>query len=185
MAAWTGGIVVPMAILSGVRPNGRLPERAGVEELFNDVSRKKAAFDWSKQLISWRNFFLALDRALKLYEKLPWKPLRQRALREAKMWMLAHLERTDGLAAIYPAMMNSILALVALGYGPEDPLTARELREFSRFEIEEGDTIRKQPCGAGSSGCSACRTATAAGPRSTATTTKSLCALSPLRTTTR
>ncbi len=146
MSSWTRGIVIPMAILSGIRPNWRLPERARVEELFNDPSRKKAAFDWSKQLISWRNFFLALDRALKLYEKLPWKPLRQRALREAKMWMLAHLERTDGLAAIYPAMMNSILALVALGYGPEDPLTVRELREFSRFEIEEGDTIRMQPC---------------------------------------
>jgi len=146
MSSWTRGIVIPMAILSGIRPNWRLPERARVEELFNDPSRKKAAFDWSKQLISWRNFFLALDRALKLYEKLPWKPLRQRALRDAKMWMLAHLERSDGLAAIYPAMMNSILALVALGYGPEDPLTVRELGEFSRFEIEEGDTIRMQPC---------------------------------------
>jgi len=146
MSSWTRGIVVPMAILWGIRPDWRLPERASVEELFNDPSRKTAAFDWSKQLISWRNFFLALDRVLKLYEKLPWKPLRQRALREAKMWMLEHLERTDGLAAIYPAMMNSILALVALGHGPDDPLTAREIREFSRFEIEEGDTNRLQPC---------------------------------------
>jgi squalene-hopene/tetraprenyl-beta-curcumene cyclase len=50
------------------------------------------------------------------------------------------------LAAIYPAMMNSILALVAMGHGPDDPLTWREMREFSRFEIEEGDTIRLQPC---------------------------------------
>ena len=91
-----------------------LPERAHVEELFSDPSRKKAAFDWSDQLISWRNFFLALDRALKVYEKLPWKPLRQRALREAKSWLLEHVERTEGLAAIYPAMMNSIFALMAL-----------------------------------------------------------------------
>jgi len=29
---------------------------------------------------------------------------------------------------------------------PDDPLTAREIREFSRFEIEDGDTIRVQPC---------------------------------------
>ena len=111
-----------------------------------DISHKAAAFDWSKQLISWRNVFLAIDRALKLYEKLPWKPLRNRALREAKAWMLAHMERSEGLAAIYPAMMNSIFALMALGHGPDDPLTAREIREFSRFEIEEGDTIRMQPC---------------------------------------
>ncbi len=146
MSSWTRGIVIPMAILSAVRPDWRLPERAHVDELFNDPARKTAAFDWSEQLVSWKNFFLAVDRGLKLYEKLPWKPLRQRALREAKSWMLNHIERTEGLAAIYPAMMNSIFALMALGHGPDDPLTWREIREFSRFEIEEGDTIRMQPC---------------------------------------
>ena len=146
MSSWTRGIVIPMAILSAVRPDWRLPEHAHVDELFCDISRKKAAFDWSDQLLSWRNFFLALDRGLKLYEKLPWKPLRQRALREAKSWLLEHVERTEGLAAIYPAMMNSIFALMALGHGPDDPLTAREIREFSRFEIEDQDTIRMQPC---------------------------------------
>jgi squalene-hopene/tetraprenyl-beta-curcumene cyclase len=145
-SSWTRGIVIPMMILCALRPDWRLPERAQVDELFKDPTRKKAAFDWSKQLVSWRNFFLALDRGLKLYEKLPWKPLRQRALREAKTWMLDHIERTEGLAAIYPAMMNSIFALVAMGHGPDDPLTYREMKEFSRFEIEDGDTLRLQPC---------------------------------------
>ncbi len=146
MSSWTRGIVIPMAILSTLRPDWCLPERVRVDELFKDPTRKTAAFDWSKQLLSWKNVFLALDRGLKLYEKLPWKPLRQRALREAKSWMLNHIERTEGLAAIYPAMMNSIFALMALGHGPDDPLTWREIQEFSRFEIEEGDTIRMQPC---------------------------------------
>jgi squalene-hopene/tetraprenyl-beta-curcumene cyclase len=146
MSSWTRGIVIPMAILSTLRPDWRLPEQARVDELFKDSYRKTAAFDWSKQLISWKNFFLALDRALKIYEKLPWKPMRGRAMREAKEWMLQHIERTDGLAAIYPAMMNSIFALLALGHGPDDPLTWREIKEFSRFEVEEGDTIRMQPC---------------------------------------
>src|SRR6266581_2986911 len=146
MSSWTRGIVIPMAILSTLRPNWRLSERARVDELFKDPTRKTAAFDWSRQFLSWKNVFLALDRGLKLYEKLPWKPLRQRALREAKSWMLAHIERTEGLAAIYPAMMNSIFALMALGHGPDDPLTWREIKEFSRFEIEDAETIRLQPC---------------------------------------
>jgi squalene-hopene/tetraprenyl-beta-curcumene cyclase len=146
MSSWTRGIVIPMAILSALRPDWRLPERARVDELFKDISHKAAAFDWSEQLISWRNVFLAIDRALKLYEKLPWKPLRNRALREAKAWMLAHMERSEGLAAIYPAMMNSIFALMALGHGPDDPITSREIREFSRFEMEDAETIRMQPC---------------------------------------
>ena len=146
MSSWTRGIVIPMAILSTLRPDWRVPESAHVDELFKDPSHKTAAFDWSDKLISWKNFFLALDRGFKLYEKSPWKPLRQRALREAKQWMLAHMERSEGVAAIYPAMMNSIFALIALGHGPEDALTWREIKEFSKFEIEENDTIRLQPC---------------------------------------
>jgi len=62
--------------------------------------------------------------------------LRKKALHKSKMWMMEHIERTEGLAAIYPAMMNSIFALMALGHGVDDPLTAREIKEFSRFELK-------------------------------------------------
>ncbi|MGD0907489.1 MAG: squalene--hopene cyclase [Candidatus Acidiferrales bacterium] len=146
MSSWTRGIVIPLTILYAHKPRFAVPDGIAVDALYRDPSRKATSFDWDKQLFSWRNFFLALDRGLKLYERVPWKPLRQRALRQAREWMLEHLERTEGLAAIYPAMMNSIFALLALGHSPDDPLTAREIGEFSRFEIEQGDTIRVQPC---------------------------------------
>jgi len=146
MSSWTRGIVIPLAILYAHKPRWTLPEGARVDELFRDPSRKTAAFDWDEQLFTWRNFFLALDRALKLYERLPWKPLRQRALRQASQWLYEHLERSDGLGVIYPAMMNAVFALVALGHSPDDPLTAREIGQLARYEIEEDDTIRVQPC---------------------------------------
>src|ERR1041385_6225021 len=94
----------------------------------------------------WKQAFLTLDSILKLYERLPRKPGRERALRRSSEWMLEHLERSEGLAAIYPAMMNSIFALMCLGYSPDHPITARQIDEFSRFEIEEIDTLRVQPC---------------------------------------
>ena len=146
MSSWTRGIVIPLTILYAHKPRFNVPDGISVEPLYRDPSRKALSLEWDKQLFSWRNFFLALDRGLKLYERVPWKPLRQRALRQAREWMLEHLERSEGLAAIYPAMMNSIFALLALGHSPDDPLTAREIGEFSRFEIEQEDTIRVQPC---------------------------------------
>jgi len=146
MSSWTRGIVIPLTILYAHKPRFAVPDGISVDALYRDPSRKALGLDWDKQLFSWRNFFIALDRGLKLYERVPWKPLRQRALRQASEWMLEHLERSEGLAAIYPAMMNAIFALLALGHSPDDPLTAREIDEFSRFEIEEGDTIRVQPC---------------------------------------
>src|SRR6202030_999169 len=74
MSSWTRDIVIPMAILCAIRPEWRLPEHARVDELFKNPARKAAAFDWSDKLVSWKNFFLALDRVFKIYEKVPWKP---------------------------------------------------------------------------------------------------------------
>src|SRR5260370_22840535 len=146
MSSWTRGIVIPLAILYAHKPDWKLSEPVRVDELFRDSRSQAAAFAWGDRFFSWRNFFLALDRALKLYERVPWKPLRQRALRQAQSWLLEHLERSDGLGTIYPAMMNAVFALVALGYSPDDPLTAREIGQLARYEIEDAETMRLQPC---------------------------------------
>jgi squalene-hopene/tetraprenyl-beta-curcumene cyclase len=146
MSSWTRGIVIPLAILYARKPHWPVPEHARVDELFRDPGQKAVAFAWDKRPLSWRNFFLVLDRALKIYERVPWKPLRQRALRQAHEWLLDHMERSDGLGTIYPAMMNAIFALMALGHSPDDPLTAREIMQLAKYEIEDQDTIRVQPC---------------------------------------
>jgi squalene-hopene/tetraprenyl-beta-curcumene cyclase len=146
MSSWTRGIVIPLAILYARKPEWKLDRPIGIEELFCDPKNKAAALAWSDRLFSWRNLFLALDRGYKLYERLPWKPFQKRAVRQANAWLLEHLERSDGLAAIYPAMMNAIFALVAMGHSPDDPLPSREINELARFEIEDEDTIRVQPC---------------------------------------
>ncbi len=145
MSSWTRAIVVPLTILYARKPCWPVPATAHLNELFKDASKATAAFEMHPG-ISWRNAFLALDRALKFYERSPWKPGRRVALRRAAAWMLEHLERSEGLAAIYPAMMNSIFALMALGHSPSDPLTARQIDELGRFEIEDAHTIRLQPC---------------------------------------
>ena len=146
LSSWTRAIVVPLTILYAIRPQWPVPEHARVDELFRDSSGHIPAFDWDRKLFTWRNMFLAIDRLFKLHESLPWKPFRKIALRRAQEWLLEHLERSEGLGAIYPAMVNSIFALLAMGHPADDPLTAREIRHLADFEIETSDTIRLQPC---------------------------------------
>ena len=165
MSSWTRAIVIPLTILYARKPCWPVPANARLDELFTSPSgrgRLDAPGEGRKadQILRpspnplpkgegrnfWRTAFLNLDRALKLYERLSWKPGRERAVRRSSEWMLQHFERSDGLAAIYPAMMNSIFALLALGYSPDHPITAKEIEEFARFEIEEIDTLRVQPC---------------------------------------
>jgi len=146
VSSWTRGIVVPLTILYALKPRWPMPANVGIEELFCDPSHHIPAFDWDRRLVTWRNLFLALDRLFKLHEALPWKPFRKAALSRARQWLLQHLERTEGLGAIYPAMINSVFALLALGFPADDPLTVREINHLRFFEIEDEDAIRVQPC---------------------------------------
>ena len=146
MSSWTRAIVVPLMLVYAYKPHWDLPPEVGVGELFRDASGRIPAFEWDRRLVSWRNFFLALDRLFKWHERLPWKPLRKRALGHAQQWLLEHLERSDGLGAIYPAMVNSVFALAALGYKSNDLPLEQQVGHLSQFEIEDGDTLRLQPC---------------------------------------
>jgi squalene-hopene/tetraprenyl-beta-curcumene cyclase len=148
MSSWTRGIVIPLAIVYAYKPGWRLPEDVVVTELFSTPGAKPLSLAWDKSVVSWKNLFLAIDRGIKLYEISPWKPFRRVALARARKWMCERLERSEGLATIYPAMMNSIFALLAEGSDTTDPLVAREIGFLARYEVEvEGeDSIRVQPC---------------------------------------
>jgi squalene-hopene/tetraprenyl-beta-curcumene cyclase len=146
MSSWTRAIIIPLSIIYATKPDWRMPECPNVDELFADCANAKVAFAWSGKIISWRNVFLTIDKALKLHERLPWKPFRRRAMEKAQQWLLEHVERSEGLATIIPAMANSIYAMLALGYPAGDPLVSRELGWVKAYGIEENNTLRMQPC---------------------------------------
>ena len=92
-----------------------------------------------KKQISWRNFFIAIDRIMHWAEAVHIRPVRKLALKKAEKWMLERLEMTDGLGAIYPAMLNAIIALRCLGYSEDDPQVIRARDEFEKLGIERAD----------------------------------------------
>jgi squalene-hopene/tetraprenyl-beta-curcumene cyclase len=146
MSSWTRGIVIPLAIVYARKPNWRLPQGITVDELFEEPGASPRSLKWDRQIFSWKNCFLALDRCLKIYDRLPPNALRRVALARARKWMLERLERSEGLGTIYPAMMNSIFALFAECGDTTDPLLAREIGFLERYEIEEKGSLRVQPC---------------------------------------
>src|ERR1700740_2599 len=119
----------------------------GREELFVGGRDKSLMhLHWDKKLISWRNFFLVVDRITHWAERVHIRPLRSLALKRAEKWMLERFEMSDGLGAIFPSIMNSVIAMRCLGYSGDDPQVIRALDEFERLGIEESDTFRMQPC---------------------------------------
>ncbi len=144
MSAWTRTIVVPLSIMSFHKPVRRLEPERGIAELFHGErafpSRRTA------RPFSWTNFFLAMDSTFKwLDHRIP-AAWRTKAVRAAHRWMLEHCDGTDGLGAIFPPMIYSVIALRCLDYDLESPEVKWALDQLHGLEIAEGDTVRVQPC---------------------------------------
>ncbi len=147
VSAWSRTILVPMAIVWALRPTVTLSADFSIDELYvNRAGAARMSLNPHSKSVRWQQFFLTVDRVLKRLERLPVKLLRRAALRRAERWMVARLRRSDGLGAIYPAMVNAVMALWALGHCDGDPVLEQAVEELRKLEIEEIDTVRLQPC---------------------------------------
>jgi len=148
MSNWSRAMLVPLAIINHFKPTR--PVTVNLDELYPEgIHERDLALAPDPEKISLRNFFLWLDRLHKLAE---WfaehgiHPFRKTALKKCEQWMLERFKGSDGLAAIFPAMLNSIIAMKALGYQNDHPVLQREWRELKRLQHEETDSVRIEPC---------------------------------------
>src|SRR3984957_11886621 len=156
ISAWSRSILVPLAIIYAKKPYKKIAQEHSIDEQFvgGRANASLRLHHHSKRLFSWRNFSIAIDRVTHWFEAVHIRPLRKLALKKAETWMLERLEMTDGLGAIYPAMMNAIIALRCLGYSEDDPHFIRAMDEFEKLGIDEPQgtpdytepTFRMQPC---------------------------------------
>jgi len=154
ISSWSRAILVPLSIAYARKPFKKIPTEMGIDELFvGGRHGNHLHLKWAPNKISWRNFFLVLNRVVHFCERFHIRPLRYLAIKKAERWMLDRFEKSDGLGAIYPGILNSIIALRCLGYSTDDPQVIRALDEFEKLGIEEPGipdhsepTFRMQPC---------------------------------------
>jgi squalene-hopene/tetraprenyl-beta-curcumene cyclase len=142
VSAWTRAMVVPLAIINHYKPTRVLPAERGISELYLDptkVPRTKAA--------GLKQFFILIDRCLKIVEQNKILPLRKTALNVAEQWMLERIgDGCSGLAAIFPAMLNSMIALRCIGYPASHPIYKKAEADFRELFVDDEQGFRIQPC---------------------------------------
>jgi squalene-hopene/tetraprenyl-beta-curcumene cyclase len=151
VSAWSRTIIVPLSIMWALRPAVTLDPRLGISELF-----LKPPHEWpplrcpgqkgGTGLLSWDRFFRTVDNALKFFQRRGWLPLRARALKVAERWMIERFAGSEGLGAIFPPMIWSIIALRSLGYAVDSPEVRYCHDHLDGLLIEEDGAIRIQPC---------------------------------------
>ncbi len=140
MSSWSRAMLAPLSILDATKARRRAPADITISEIF---SRRASTVP---ERLSWKRFFLLVDKGIKLLESTGVGRNRQKAIEAARDWMLIRLERSEGLGAIFPAMVNSIMALTQLGYGPDHPLLKKQIAHFEKLILDDEHGFRVQPC---------------------------------------
>jgi len=147
LSSWARGTVVPLIVLMAKRPHIEIPPEQGVSELWlKGPAWDDLNFVPSREWLSWRNFFLAVDATLKFLGRSEWAPLRERALGRAEEWILSHQDVNGGWGGIQPAMINSVMALRALGHRDDAPPVAKGVQAIDDFLIDNDGHLFFQPC---------------------------------------
>ena len=144
---WARTTIVPLLVLQLYRPEPRSARDLSVAELFvtpPDQIRRWPGGEHQKE--PWVSLFAGIDRVLRFVDPAFPRGMRKRAVKAAEEFTLERLNGLDGLGAIFPPMVNSLLMLEVLGYPPDDPrlLTIRE--GIEQLLVVHDDEAYCQPC---------------------------------------
>ncbi|HTX76887.1 MAG TPA: squalene--hopene cyclase [Terracidiphilus sp.] len=140
MSSWTRTIIVPLSIVQAVGTPKPTPGRMTIEELYHPS--KRLALHRRDRIA---NLFVHADKLFKRWERQSVKKIRSHAVREAEKWMLTRMQYSDGLGAIYPSIMYSIMAMDALGYERDHPDLEQAIGHFDGLMLEGPDSLIFQP----------------------------------------
>jgi len=143
MSSWSRAILMPLSIVYAADAHRPAPAGFTLDEIHApgvpmDMPRDRA--------FTWHNFFLGVDYAFRLWEKFGPRSIRDKAIRKAEDWMLERMEHAEGLGAIYPPMMYSIMAMDVLGYKKDDPRRVQAVEHFDKLRVEDREAFHFQPC---------------------------------------
>lgn len=131
-SSWARATIVPLLAFISTKPVKILSSTFSIDELFtSDPSEVDWRFKTDKGLFSWESTFLYIDRCLKYTEKIPFKPLRNPAIRKCLSWAWKHVARTED---IFPALAYCAYAHKACGYENSSPQIKKPFEALKAFQ---------------------------------------------------
>jgi len=145
VSAWSRTMIVPLSLMWAFKPLRRIPAERGMGELFLPGELHRAPPSGGTG--AWDRFFRGVDRVMKACESIGFQPLRSRAVQACRRWMLERFDGSDGLGAIFPPIVWSIVALRALGCDDDSPEVQESWRQLHRLVEKEAEgCTRIEPC---------------------------------------
>jgi squalene-hopene/tetraprenyl-beta-curcumene cyclase len=144
---WGRTVLVPLLVLNAKKPRAINPRGVHIAELF--VTPPDEVKVWPKgehQTWPWAHIFGEIDKLLRVAEPYFPKGARGRAIAAAERWTTERLNGVDGLGAIFPAMVNSLLMYDVLGVPASDPRVTDARDSIERLLVVNNTEAYCQPC---------------------------------------
>jgi squalene-hopene/tetraprenyl-beta-curcumene cyclase len=144
---WARTVLVPLLVLMALKPKAKNPRGVTIDELFTRPPqtvgpRPKAPH----QKWSWFLVFRGIDAVLRALEPYFPRGPRRRAIAKAAGFVTERLNGEDGLGAIFPAMVNSVLMYDVLGYPADHPDLLIARASIDKLLVVKPDEAYCQPC---------------------------------------
>ena len=143
---WSRTVIVPLLILSALKPEAKNPRGVGIAELFVTPPHRERRYIVNSTGASLGHVFLLLDRILYAGERLIPKRLRAHAIDAAVTFINKRANGEGGLGGIFPAMANTVMAQAALGYPEDDPRRRASMEAIRKLLVLGPDKGYCQPC---------------------------------------
>ena len=144
---WARTVLVPLLVICDRKPRARNPRDIHIPELFTVPSDKVKKWPRGEHQKPWlASAFENLDTLLRKASPLFPASSHKRATDAAVAFVDDRLNGEDGLGAIFPAMVNSVLMYDALGIAEGDPRRMIARRSIDRLLIQRADEAYCQPC---------------------------------------
>src|SRR3989442_1455751 len=107
---WSRTVIVSLLIIMDRKPVKWLPPHLALDELWPEPREKTSLrfprvpkpFSW--RTLFWKNFFIAVDDGLKIWERFTTRPLRKRAVEAGRVWLEERLPVPRRLRGVHPAI---------------------------------------------------------------------------------
>ncbi|MFZ5609796.1 MAG: squalene--hopene cyclase [Pseudomonadota bacterium] len=143
---WSRTVIAPLLVLAALKPAARNPRGVHVRELFKTPPEAVKTWHVNPTGRLWGRFFLGLDKLLRMAEPYFPKASRQQAIARAFDFFLERLNGEDGLGAIFPAMVNAVMAMEAAGYAKDHPQLVTAKRALQKLVVKRAGESYVQPC---------------------------------------
>ena len=143
---WSRTVVMPLLILTALRAKARNPLGIDIRELFVKAPEREWNYNRPASPSLLGRAFMLVDGTMRVFDPVVPRRVRARAIAKALRFTRERLNGENGLGAIFPAMVNALMALDAMGYPKDHPDRVTAKLAIEKLLVVGEDEAYCQPC---------------------------------------